>query len=210
MHQARYVWRVLIVSLLVACSPKAPEPTTPIAREPVVRARVLPAGERLVVQLDSQLDTASAKAGDPVSARVISPLAALNPDARARGLVVESRRGDSEREPELYLRFNMLDGGQLGTCLRPLRARVTSAEVEESNDVPGHADRNAAMVGGVMAGIFAGIPGYIGGFEVGLGVGTVHEIRNRSSDTVLKSGALLTLKLDAPLDLRGCRLHATR
>jgi hypothetical protein len=206
MHRAGGVRFVLIVSsLLFACAPHIPPPVTPVASAPVVRARVLPAGERLVVQLDHEIGTESAKAGDPVSARVISPLSALQPEARARGRVVESSRGSDEREPALYLKFDALDGGQLGTCWRPLRARVTSAEVEETSDVPGRDDRNAAIVGGVMAGLFAGIPGYVGGFEVGLGVGTVREIRNRGNDTVLKAGALLTLKLDAPLDLRGCR-----
>jgi hypothetical protein len=186
-----------VLCLLLACS--ATVPTLPPRSEPPPVSERLHRGERVVVQLDRELSTREAKAGDRFTARVVTRVAGLQPEARVAGTVVEAHRGSDDREPLLRLRIDEL---QEGSCRRPLAARVASAEMELSQPPPDDSFRGGAVIGAVTGAIMMRAPGAVGGFGLGFAGGAMKEARNLRQDAHLDAGALMELQVTAPLDVR--------
>ena len=200
-------WLVLLVA---ACAPRwAHDPVPPrAASERVTTARMLPAGERLVAQLDDAVGTEHARRGDSFSARVVAPTGLLPPEARIAGEVVVSERGQLEVSPRLVLRTHSVDWKG---CRAKLRGRVTSQETDPVSRPPSAISSGAAAAGGLVGALLFGIQGAAGGAGAGLMIGTVDDASHAERvDALLKRGALITVQLDAPLDLRSCPQRTIR
>jgi hypothetical protein len=168
----------------------------------------LPAGERLVVQLDGEVGTAKAKAGDRFTARVVAPAGLLPAEARLDGEVALATRGSKDVSPELRLRVRSL---RWRGCRAKLRARVTSQESDPVSRPPSKVGQGAATAGALVGGLLLGVRGAAGGFGAGFVVGTVDDAAHAERvDALLRDGALLTVQLDAPLDLRACASQPPR
>jgi hypothetical protein len=159
---------------------------------------VVPVRSRVVVQLDQAVDTDESRAGDRFTARLVAPRLG---DARVVGRVIAASPGSEQQSPVLRLRIDRLERGR---CRLPLAARITSAEIQERTPPESQSFRGGAIVGGVVGGLMWRQPGMMGGFGVGLTGGAIHDMRRGATQAQLREGALLTLQLDAPLDVRSC------
>jgi hypothetical protein len=189
------------VLFMLACAATVPTPAP--GREPPPVSGVLRAREHVVVQLDRELSTREAKAGERFTARVVTRVAGLPPDARVGGTVVEAHRGSEDRDPLLHLRIDDLRDGR---CRWPLHARIASADLETGQPPPEDSFRGGAIIGAVSGAMMMRMPGAVGGFGIGFTGGAVKEARNAREDAHLDAGALMELQLTSPLDVRaGCQ-----
>jgi hypothetical protein len=175
---------------------------------------VVPAGQRLVARMNRSIGTRTSlgpgrfadvtAAGGEFAATVESAIVdrqgrtRLAPGAVVHGHVVSARRGLGLERAELELAVDRLDG-------RPLRARVTEADVQQvvSMQPEVHA-YTLAFWGAIVGGVGFGIPGVVLGYYGSGSAAGLHVARARRTDAWISAGSSITLELTAPLPLDAC------
>lgn len=174
-------------------------------------SRSLPSGSAIVMQSNVGINSHANKVGDPVSARVVSPVTAANGDtvipvgATLNGTVTELAKSTSANGTgHLQLAFTEV---RIGSTTRPISLRVTS--VASQLAAPGVTTEDAVKVAaGAAAGAIAGrvIGGDKTGARVGAGAGAVagavYANRSRDRDIIMLQGAAIQGVLTEPFSTR--------
>jgi hypothetical protein len=189
----------LILLLVMTCS---------VASSPTL---VLPAGARFTARMTESIATAPAlgadrraeltRRGQRFHALLVTPISDGNARVRApsgalvEGRIVELRRGEGVRPPQLELAVDRL-------CNRPLSARV----IDPPFDQVERERHPKSLEGATFAWLFLGtvcfgMPGFMLGTTIGSASGAVEKTRGLVNEAWLPAGTLLTVELTAPAAL---------
>ncbi|MBM3788951.1 MAG: VWA domain-containing protein [Acidobacteria bacterium] len=194
-------------------------PTPAASPAPAGNLRV-PAGEKLLLELETSLHTRTTKKGDPVAFRTTRDTRADGRIAIPRGSVVRGTVTNAKRpgrlfgRAELQLRLDdvlLVDGTRLDLDATIVRVGVMQLVQGKSDDpkVEGDkgsgADAGAVLSGGVQGAtigvIAAGGKGAMYGGAIGAGVGLAGILLRRGPDIDLPRSTLFEAHFDQPFEI---------
>jgi hypothetical protein len=191
---------------IAAADPVRPEPARP---EPPPAPELLelevPAASVIGLQIETPVSTERARVEDRVEARVMRDVTvdgrtAIPAGTRAIGAVTLVERGGKIKErARLGVRFHTLvlaDGTQL-----PIR---TDAIMREGESQAGDSARKiggAAVGGAILGALIGGKKGAAIGSATGAAGGTAVAMSGDRSEATLASGAVVTVRLSAPVQV---------
>lgn len=194
--------RVLVVVLLAVQAAVAP-------------GGVLPRGARLVARMDTTIGTTHTVGVDDVAdeTRAGAPFAAtleatiVDEHGRTRlpagaivyGHVARVARGHGVERAKIELAIDRIERW-------PVVASVVASELQQLPATDeGVAVDTAAFWGMLFGGIAFGVPGVVIGHGMAGSYGAVNAVRARAVEGWISAGSLVTIELDEPLPLDGCR-----
>ncbi len=161
----------------------------------------LATGTEIHVRLENTLSSKSARIEDRFEASVVDPVrhggdVAIPAGARVRGVVksVEPAHRPS-KEGRIELQFDAL---YLGRTRFDIRGTVTSLGEKQSSGETAKKAGIGAVLGGLLGGLLGGKDAAIVGVVLG-GGGAV--AGTKGDDVELPAGALISVRLDKPLDI---------
>jgi len=171
------------------------------------REVTIPAGTTLPVVLDTTVSSATSRVEQPVAAHLSRPVsingvAVLPEGSRVSGVVTDATRSARVKgRAHLAIRFDSLTP-------RGDDQRYTIQTTSVGRTAPATKKNDAMKIGAPAAGgaiigaIAGGKKGALIGTAVGGGAGTGVVLSTRGKEVSLAKGAVLTLKLTAPLTVR--------
>jgi hypothetical protein len=171
------------------------------------REITIPAGTLLVVTLDTAVGSDTSRVEQPVTAHLTRPVrvhgdAVLAAGSRVTGVVTDATRSAKVKgRAHVAIRFDSLTPGGSDS-----RYAIRTASVGRT--APGTKQKDALEIGAPAAGgaiigaLLGGKKGALVGTAVGGGAGTAVVLSTRGKEVHLAKGAVLTLKLAAPLTIR--------
>jgi hypothetical protein len=166
----------------------------------------LPAGTEFSVRLNTNVNSATSRATDPVEAAVITPVMLRDMVLVPAGSILKGEvtaaeaAGKVKGRASLTLRFHTLtiEGHDQAYAIAVGVSQVapaTKADDAAKIGVP-------AVVGGVIGGILGGKKGAVTGIVIGGGAGTAVVLTTAGEEISLAPGTTLTMRLEAPVDIR--------
>jgi hypothetical protein len=184
--------------------PEAP-PTAEPTPEPTPQPIVVPSGTTLTLVIKSSVSSATARAGDEVTAMLgedvkVGDEVRLPRDSEVKGHVVSAKRsGKVSGKAELHVEFDKL-------VLNGRTYTIDTTSVDEvAKDDHG---RDAKVIGGaagagaIIGGIAGGGSGALKGVLIGGAAGTGGVLLTRGKEVVLAQGSRHRVKLEKGLRLR--------
>jgi hypothetical protein len=177
--------------------PPTPEPTP----EPIV----VPAGTTLLLVFDSTVSSATASAGDAVTARLgedvkVGEDVILKAGSAVRGRVVSAKRsGKVKGRAELRVSFDTIEakGRPYAIDTTPVAQTATPDKGRDAKIIGG-----AAGAGAIIGGIADGGSGALKGILIGGAAGTGGVLLTRGKEVVFEQGSRHRVKLEEGLRLR--------
>ena len=186
--------------------PAAAVPTTLAPTpEPTPEPIVVPAGTTLSLVFESQVSSATARAGDVVTARLGADVkkgeeTLLRSGSEVRGQVVSAlRSGKVKGKAELHLEFDTIE-----VKGRPYKIETSSVDAvaQSTKGRDAKVIGGAAGAGAVIGGIAGGGSGALKGILIGGAAGTGGVLLTRGKEVVFEQGSRHTVKLERDLTLR--------
>jgi hypothetical protein len=181
-------------------------PDEPVTLPPIAKFReyTIPAGTKLSLELSSGVDSETSKVEDPVTARLDDEVAidgttVLPAGAEVRGVVTEVEpAGKVKGRARLAMRFTRIStGGETYTIAAPFAMTAPSTKKEDAEKIG-----IPAAGGAVIGAILGGKKGAAIGAAVGGGAGTAHVLLTEGKDVGLASGAVISVALGQPVDVK--------
>lgn len=199
----------LIVILFAACLALSPQILTSQSTDPVRLTK----GTRLMMDLDTPLNSTVTREGDTVLLRIRNDIKVRDRIAIPRGVVVKATAvrvkppfvNGKSKHAELHLEVQELLFSN-GTTVR-LEADALKLESEEFRQSTSNATQSAArqsLPNAVVGGLLAGRTGAIVGVLAGVGLGAVSEIRRpkaAGTDVDLPQGSIIQTSLKRLVDI---------
>ena len=173
-----------------------------LGEEPRVYLTV-PAGEELVVELENEISTVNAAAGDGFTANLTQPITveghkAIPAGSKVMGHVAHAKRSDKVKGvAELTLEFDRLvtaNGQELSIETEALHLQAQSTQRKDATKIG-----IGAGAGALVGAIVGGKKGAAIGTAVGGGAGTGVVLATRGEEVVLPVGAPITTRLLADI-----------
>jgi hypothetical protein len=173
-----------------------------LGREPRVLLTV-PAGEPLEVELESEISSVDARAGDGFTARITEPISveghpAIPAGSQVTGHVAHATRSDKVKgRAELTLEFDRLTtvgGEELAIEAEPIRVQARSTVKKDATKIG-----VGAGAGALVGAIVGGKKGAAIGTAVGAGAGTGVVMTTRGEEVILPAGTALTTRLQSDI-----------
>jgi len=185
----------------------APDPvrSEPARAEPELVELEVPAASVIGLQIETPVSTERARVEDRVEARVMRDVTvdgrtAIPAGARAIGAVTLVERGGKIKErARLGVRFHTLvlaDGTQL-----PIRTDTIMREGESQGGDSARKIGGAAVGGAILGALIGGKKGAAIGSATGAAGGTAVAMSGDRSEATLASGAVVTVRLSAPVQV---------
>ena len=183
----------------------APATTLAPTPEPTPEPIVVPAGTTLSLVFESTVSSASARAGDLVTARLGADVkkgeeTLLRSGSEVRGHVVSAvRSGKVKGKAELHLEFDTIE-----VKGRPYKIETTSVDAiaQSTKGRDAKIIGGAAGAGAIIGGIAGGGSGALKGILIGGAAGTGGVLVTRGKEVVFEQGTRHTVKLERDLTLR--------
>ena len=169
-----------------------------LGREPRVFLTI-PAGEKLVVELETPISSVDSKAGDRFTARTSQAItvegrAALPAGTQVIGHVAHAKRSDKVKgRAELTLEFDRVvtfDGEEVSIEAEALRQEARSTQKKDAAKIG-----VGAGAGALVGAIVGGKKGAAIGTAVGGGAGTGAVLTTRGEELILPEGTPITTRL---------------
>lgn len=173
-----------------------------LGREPRVFLTV-PAGESLEVELESEISSVDARAGDGFTARITEPISveghqAIPAGSQVIGHVAHATRSDKVKgRAELTLELDPLTtvgGEELAIETEPIRLQAPSTVKKDATKIG-----VGAGAGALAGAIVGGKKGAAIGSAVGAGAGTGVVMTTRGEEVILPAGTALTTRLQSDI-----------
>ena len=198
--------RTMIIGLLAAGLAFTAD-AAPAARAGAVREITLPAGIRLQVVLDTSVGSDTSRVEQAVHAHLSRPVVLRGVTVLAAGSTVSgvvtnaTRAGKVKGLAHVAMRFDTVTprGESERYQIRTLPVGRTAAATKKKDAL----EIGAPAAGGAIIGaLIGGKKGALIGGAAGGGAGTAVVLSTRGKEVHVPKGALLTLKLSAPLTVR--------
>lgn len=166
------------------------------------REVTIPAGTRIVGELQQTISTKGNTPGDRVEIKVSDPIelydgATLPAGVLVRGVVTHAKGGGRiAGSPELTIRFRQIsvDGNEYDVATEPFRVSGKSDAKESALEIGG-----GAVAGGVIGAIAGDV---VKGALIGAVIGTGVAVATDGDDITLRSGQRMQVTLQEPVTVR--------
>ncbi|MGH7540003.1 MAG: hypothetical protein ACRELC_03285 [Gemmatimonadota bacterium] len=162
----------------------------------------VPAGTSLVIRLDQAVSTRSTRVGQAISGTLTAPIVHEGVEVVPAGASVRgSVTAISEEPPALSARFDALEsGGQVFPLAGEVRgaSMVAHSEMKDEGAKIGGGAAAGAVIGGIVGG---DVKGAAIGAAAGAAAGTGVALATKDRWAALSAGALLTVQLEASLEV---------
>jgi hypothetical protein len=188
-----------------AAAADAPAPTPVPTPVPTPEPIVVPPGTTLVLVFGSSVSSATARAGDAVTARLgedvkVGDEVVLPADSVVKGRVVSATRsGKVKGRAELHVEFDTVElkGRSYAIDASDVAQTATSDKGRDAKVIGG-----AAGAGALIGGIAGGGSGALKGVLIGGAAGTGGVLLTRGKEVVFEQGSRHRVKLEKGLRLR--------
>jgi hypothetical protein len=168
------------------------------------REITVPAGTKIVLELDAPVSTETAKAEDPIRARLVQPVTVDATEVVPAGSLVEGQvlsaqpSGKVKGVATLALRFTRLTAhGEAYPIRGDLSLKASATKGEDARTIG-----IGAGVGAIVGAIIGGKKGAAAGAAIGGGAGTAQVLLTPGKDIALPRGTAISVALDRAVDVK--------
>lgn len=194
---------ILVVQPPIPASEGTPPPANPN------NVLTVPAGESLVLELRSPLNSRNTRKGDRANFTttnevVVGDQVAIPRDATVRATVTQAKRAGPLGKSSLQLEFNEIvlpDGSVQSLSANQTRSAWSRPRGERSKGQAVHGILTNAASGAILGVIFDGRRGAVRGATAGAAIGAIGVLLQRGPDLDFPPGMMFEIELTKPLEV---------